>query len=132
PASHEGHPCPPRSTLRRRPARSRRSPATSPAQYPAGSGVGVCVLLRQPYGLKRVLAHRKELETGSLAVTHGPKMCDTYLDSRATAPGSGSYPHEYHDLIATQEELFWLRGHFLERFQFILKRAPDIVAPAIR
>ena len=89
------------------------------------------VLLRQPYGLKSVLAHRKELETGSLAVTHGPKMCDTYLDSRAAAPGSGSYPQEYHDLIATQEELFWLRGHFLERFQFILKRAPDILAPAI-
>src|SRR3954469_5338147 len=31
-------------------ARSPRSPATSPAQYPAGSGVGVSVLLKQPEG----------------------------------------------------------------------------------
>ena len=45
------------------------------------------VLLRQSQGLKRVLSHRKEFETGSLAVTHGPKMCDAYLDCRATAPG---------------------------------------------
>ena len=29
-----------------------RSPATSPAQYPAGSGVGVSVLLRQPHGFE--------------------------------------------------------------------------------
>ena len=33
--------------LEHRAARSPRSPATSPAQYPAGSGVGVSVLLRQ-------------------------------------------------------------------------------------
>src|SRR5687767_8971949 len=33
-------------------ARSPRSPATSPAQYPAGSGVGVSVLLRQPHGFE--------------------------------------------------------------------------------
>src|SRR5207247_1712638 len=31
------------------------SPATSPAQYPAGSGVGVSVLLRQPDGFEGVL-----------------------------------------------------------------------------
>src|SRR6266513_1872208 len=28
------------------------SPATSPAQYPAASGVGVSVLLRQPHGFE--------------------------------------------------------------------------------
>ena len=33
-------------------ARSPRSPATSPAQYPAGSGVGVSVLLRQAHGFE--------------------------------------------------------------------------------
>src|SRR4051794_24229648 len=30
-----------------------RSPATSPVQYPAGSEVGVSVLLRQAYGFER-------------------------------------------------------------------------------
>ena len=35
--------------LHMRGERSPRSPATSPAQYPAGSGVGVSVLLRQPH-----------------------------------------------------------------------------------
>ena len=48
----EPRPCLPRSTPRRRLARSPRSPATSPAQYPAGSGVGVSVLLRQPHGFE--------------------------------------------------------------------------------
>ena len=81
------------------------------------------VLLRQPHGFEGLLPHRKEFEAGSLAVTHRPKMCDTYLDRRATAPGSGSYPHEHHDLIATLEELLRLRNYFLERFQFILKGA---------
>ena len=33
-------------------ARSARSPATSPAQYPAGSAVEVSVLLRQPHGFE--------------------------------------------------------------------------------
>ena len=38
-ASHEGHPHPQHSTPRRQPAQLRRSPATSPAQYPAGSRI---------------------------------------------------------------------------------------------
>ena len=50
----------------KRPARSPRSPATSPAQYPAGSGVGVSVLLRQPHGFeglgrRRIGGHARDL-----------------------------------------------------------------------
>src|SRR4029079_14328695 len=39
---------------RRSSAQSPRSPATSPAQYLAGSGVGVSVLLRQPHGFEGI------------------------------------------------------------------------------
>ena len=46
------------SPPRRPAARSPRSPATSPAQYPAGSGVGVSVLLRQPHGFEGLGAVR--------------------------------------------------------------------------
>ena len=49
-------PVPTRRTPRRHAARSPRSPATSPAQYPAGSGVGVSVLLRQPQASRASLA----------------------------------------------------------------------------
>ncbi len=42
-----------------------RSPATSPAQYLAGSGVGVSVLLRQPHGFEgRGAASRKSSPDG--------------------------------------------------------------------
>ena len=37
-----------------------RSPATSPAQYPAGSGVGVSVLLRQAHGFEGLGSVRRE------------------------------------------------------------------------
>src|SRR5689334_25351995 len=37
---------------RRQLLRPPRSPATSPAQYPAGSGIGVSVLLRQPHSFE--------------------------------------------------------------------------------
>ena len=56
-AAHERHPCRPAfHASMDRLARSPRSPATSPAQYPAGSGVGVSVLLRQPGGFEGFLA----------------------------------------------------------------------------
>src|SRR5437762_5303705 len=52
------HPYRLRSMRRMMNARSPRSPATSPAQYPAGSGVGVSVLFRQPHGFEGFrLAH---------------------------------------------------------------------------
>ena len=44
--------------LNRRLARPRCSPATSPAQYPAGSGVGVSVLLRQAHGFEGLVVGR--------------------------------------------------------------------------
>ena len=48
------------STPRGLAARSPRSPATSPAQYPAGSGVGVSVLLRQARGFEGFLRPRTD------------------------------------------------------------------------
>src|SRR3954468_15939588 len=45
-------PCRPQQTPQLRGARSPHSPATSPAQYPAASGVGVSVLLRQSQGFE--------------------------------------------------------------------------------
>ena len=48
-----------------------RSPATSPAQYPAGSGVGVSVLLRRPYGTKMPCRRKTVLSAGVLATAVG-------------------------------------------------------------
>src|SRR6266480_1728421 len=62
---------------RRRPARVRsfgvpapRSPATSPAQYPAASGIGVSVLLRQPHGFEGRSVVEKFLGSDTQALAH--------------------------------------------------------------
>src|SRR3954467_8184400 len=49
-------------------ARSPRSPGTSPAQYPAGSGVGVSVLLRQAHGFEGLPLVSEERHPNDLAV----------------------------------------------------------------
>jgi hypothetical protein len=58
-------------------------------------------------------------------------MCDSYLDCRAAAPGSGAHQQEHDDLIAVLEELFRLRDRFLERSQLILEDTPHFVPPTI-
>src|SRR5689334_14302451 len=45
-----------------------RSPATSPAQYPAGSGLGVSVLLRQPHGFEGLGVVPEEIDRDDPAV----------------------------------------------------------------
>ena len=47
-------------------ARAPRSPATSPAQYPAGSGVGVSVLLREADGSRASGRRSNDLQTRDL------------------------------------------------------------------
>src|SRR3954451_9921622 len=59
-------------------------------------------------------------------------MCDSYLDCRAAAPGSGANQQEHDDLIAVLEELFRLSDRFLERSQLILEDTPHFVPPTIR
>src|ERR1051325_3660695 len=51
-------------------ARPPRSPATSPAQYPAGSGVGVSVLLRQPHGFEGFCKIPEVFDLKDHAVAH--------------------------------------------------------------
>ena len=82
--------------LRFSPGRSPRSPATSPAQYPAGSGVGVNVLVRQPHGFegfalgrssadrrdpaaRSVIRRRHGRSSAATAAAAGPAKCATRL-----------------------------------------------------
>src|SRR4051812_6568558 len=66
-----------------------RSPATSPAQYPAGSGVGVSVLLREPHrfeGLSAIPVKREAHDLASLHCEHGRDI-SVHLHSAGLAAG---------------------------------------------
>src|SRR3954447_20122601 len=78
---------------RRRPARARSlgapapcSPATLPAQYPAGSGVGVSVLLRQPHGFEGLGLGRKYPKPPEPAIAQRPDMPPAFLDRDPALP----------------------------------------------
>src|SRR5436190_21685758 len=64
------------------------SPATSPAQYPAGSGVGVSVLLRPPHGFEGPFLARKDRDPGDLAVDHGVERGVGASNRNAAAPAA--------------------------------------------
>src|SRR3954462_14377927 len=74
--------------------KSPRFPATSPAQYPAGSGVGVSVLLRQPQGFEGLRVIPEELLVDDLAPAHHKDVCDLHVHLRAIACGDApGLPH---------------------------------------
>src|SRR5256885_1445888 len=97
------------------------SPATSPAQYPAGSGVGVSVLLRQPHGFEGLLAPREDLAPGQLSVPEGPKRSDLEFEHSARPAGLKADKQVDHDLFASLEELLRLVDHLLEGLNQILE-----------
>src|SRR6185503_15605838 len=84
--------------------RSRRSPATSPEQYPAGSGVGVSVLLRQPHGFEGRSAFGVDHQSYCLATSHCRDVRGTRLRLHATSFSCSANVNEDHDLIAHVEE----------------------------
>src|SRR3954453_19281837 len=84
--SHAEHPCRVRSTLPSRLAQLPRSPATLPAQYPAGSGVGVSVLLRQPHGFEGLGLGRKYPKPPEPAIAHCPDMPNAFFDRDSALP----------------------------------------------
>ena len=90
------------------------------------------VVLRQSHGFEGLFPHREEFDSRRPAVAHGPNMRDSYLDGRATTPGSGAHEQEDDDLIAALEELLRLSHGFLERSELILKNALDFLTSAIR
>jgi hypothetical protein len=59
--------------------------ATSPAQYPAGSGVGVSVLLRQPHGFEGFGVIPEELDSDDLALAHRDNVRHLDVPPRAVA-----------------------------------------------
>src|SRR4051794_5657033 len=85
---HERPPCLPLSTRRRHLARPPSSPATSPAQYPAASRVGVSVLFRQPHG-----SDGFRLASGRAARTPPRLRNEDSLDSKQRV-GPGGTPKE--------------------------------------
>ena len=70
---------PPVEGLERLGRQAPRSPATSPAQYPAGSGVGVSVLLRQAHGFEGFRLAHVELHVDDQPV---PERVDPRAPSR--------------------------------------------------
>src|SRR5439155_781241 len=74
-----------------------RSPATSPAQYPAASGVGVSVLLRQAHGFEGFRLAHIELLVDQQPVPVGEEPCNL-AEGHLYASGAPVHPHvEQHD-----------------------------------
>src|SRR5213595_1813248 len=61
------------------------SPATSPAQYLAGSGVGTGVWLRQPQGFERLRVVPEGLLVSDSALAHRKGDCELHVRLRAMA-----------------------------------------------
>src|SRR4051794_13770221 len=106
---------------RRRPAGARSlgapapcSPATSPAQYPAGSGVCVSVLLRQPHGFEGLRLVVVVVDPRDLAVSESGDDGVLALDANATSAPSGPHNDERNDLIARVNEALKLHRVALE------------------
>src|SRR5687768_7752809 len=83
---------------------ARRSPATSPAQYRAGSGVGVSVLLGQPHGFEGFF--ERIAVSGELHDQLVPDYKRVYegqrdLDSAFLA--DCFEPHDYEDRVALRQ-----------------------------
>src|ERR1043166_258788 len=104
--------------------RSPRSPATSPAQYPAGSGVGVSVLLREPQGLEGLGAFGVDHQSYRFAVSHRHEMCGTRLRLHATSFSCSANMNEDHDLIAHLEESLGFHPQVVPNFQEALQQPP--------
>src|SRR6185437_5942982 len=78
----------PAPILRIRDATAPRSPATSPAQYPAGSGVAVSVLLRQSRGFEGLLLSCVLSAPDDSAVTEHAEDCEANLSLDPAQSGS--------------------------------------------
>src|SRR3954447_4933317 len=74
---------------------SPRSPVTSPAQYPAGSGVGVSVLLRQPHGFEGLGVIPEVLDHHDLALAKRLDVRDLDACVRATTDARPPVPRDH-------------------------------------
>src|SRR2546422_865466 len=77
------------------------SPATSPGKYPAGSGLGVSVLLRHFQSFKRLFERVVGREADEQSTPEPPDVRDGgNLDLRAALPADGLEPLHGHDGVA--------------------------------
>ena len=108
----------------------RRSPATSPAQYPAGSGVGVSVLLRQPQGFEGLLA------TIVGRHLHGPSMPEPVgvallkLRAQPPLPPSHTEVDGHGGAVLPLDDPFHVKLEPLPGFADRIPEAPYAVVPA--
>src|SRR3954447_17749570 len=118
---------------RRRPARARSlgapapcSPATSPAQYPAGSGVGVTVLLRQPHGFEGLLPLLVETDARDAPVADRPHPGSASLgfDPVATLDVNGDGRHH---VLASFDELVCLDATGLPRANELVEEPSRLI-----
>src|SRR6266542_4090608 len=110
----EGKPPCRRGSMRRsRTARSPRSPATSPAQYPAASGVGVSILLHQAHGFEGIGAVRKDLQPDHLAVAQLPDMRALSVDGCTAALPPTPIVGKDDDVVTVLYELLGLASPVL-------------------
>src|SRR5438552_16914128 len=91
------------------------SAATSPAQYPAGSGVGASVLLRQARGFERLSATGEDLQSHGLALAHRPKMCSPRIHLDAAPLAAPCVSTQHHNEVARRDVVLGLYLPFLPR-----------------
>src|SRR4051794_26806561 len=125
-------PCRPQQTPQLRGARSPRSPATSPAQYPAGSGVGVSVLLRQPHGFEGLGWVHVDVPSDDLSAAKCPNVRDLFFDLHAAVLAVRAELHGGHDVIATVGKPYWDPVGVPERLEHLPPASPHAVVAVKR
>src|SRR5215213_5928849 len=108
-------------------AQSPRSPATSPAQYRAGSGVGVSVLLREAHGFEGPLriSESPEVDDLSLAEPINPTHWRVRLHAAGLASVSKS-SDRYYEVSDVEHAVHGC----LERFECFIN-IPHVLAHAV-
>src|SRR5215210_7944000 len=104
-------------------ARSPLSPATSTAQYPAGSGVGVSVFLGQPGGFEGLLAIVEHLHLSDLASGEPPDREVGALHRHAAATSNLALADDRQNPVASVDQLL--------DFEVDLAKGGEEFAPAL-
>src|SRR3954468_8635058 len=102
------------------------------AQYPAGSGVGVSVLLGQPHGCEGLLWVGERVDRQDRVVANCPEMSVAGDHVHAAALGPRASREDDHHVIAALEELFGLPDDSVECRDVVLEESLCLLAPSMR
>jgi hypothetical protein len=104
------------------------SPATSPVQYPAGSGLGVSVLLQQAHGFEGIFVGVVGTKSAELGRPNRPHVGEVALDDPLAATDASRVVKQDDDLVASLHEAHDPQGVVVEAGQVRGQEVHDVLS----